>query len=386
MIKPLLGIRQYIDNFQQAQQMSQTSYSHPREVWKSAFRTSNHMAGRESFWDNSMHAYKKFSPDFFGKIDDFTGGIFSQLLSLVPPPYSAGVKLLSGLAKFTTGSETGNIGDLVESVDFDGLKKLAGKGKKDKTIKVLTLRCQLSNKLGKSKLTDAEIVNHLEQLHGSGMFKDMFASVVSKVANALLPKPKHDAIVSTSLVPDTKILYKMNEASYSTELRGIEPYIRILKTPYLTVYKDDKTVIVAVRGTNVKDGKDLMADISIALGQLKRSARYKADVEELRKLRRQPELQNLYWIGTGHSLGSALVDEFLKLGLLSEAVTFNGAVSREFYSVNNKNRRIYLKNDPLYLMMGRNTKYHEVRDTKIDITKAHSLKNFEGGRKAPIKD
>jgi hypothetical protein len=178
----------------------------------------------------------------------------------------------------------------------------------------------------------------------------------------------------------------MNEASYSTELRGIEPYIRILKTPYLTVYKDDKTVIVAVRGTNVKDGKDLMADISIALGQLKRSARYKADVEELRKLRRQPELQNLYWIGTGHSLGSALVDEFLKLGLLSEAVTFNGAVSREFYSVNNKNRRIYLKNDPLYLMMGRNTKYHEVRDTKMDITKAHSLKNFEGGRKAPIKD
>ena len=76
-----------------------------------------------------------------------------------------------------------------------------------------------------------------------------------------------------------------------------------------------------------------------------------------------------------------MVDEFLKLGLLSEAVTFNGAVSKEFYNVNNKNRRIYLKNDPLYLIMGRNTKYHEVRDTNLDITKAHSLKNFEGGKK-----
>ena len=32
-------------------------------------------------------------------------------------------------------------------------------------------------------------------------------------------------------------------------------------------------------------------------------------------------------------------------------------------------------------MMGRNTKYHEVRETKLDITKAHSLKNFEGGKK-----
>ena len=174
----------------------------------------------------------------------------------------------------------------------------------------------------------------------------------------------------------------MNEASYSAEPKGIEPYVRVLKTPYLSVYKDARTVVVAVRGTDVKDKKDLTADIAIALGALKSTPRFKADVDEIRKLKQQPELKNLYWIGTGHSLGSALVDEFLKLGLLSEAVTFNGAVSREFYNVNNKNRRIYLKNDPLYLMMGRNTKYHEVRDTKMDITKAHSLKNFEGGRKS----
>ena len=380
MINHKLGIRQYIDNFQQAQQMSQTNFSHPREVWKSAFRTSNHMAGRDSFWDNSMHAYKKFSQDLYSSIDDFTGGIFSQVLSLAPAPFLPGVELLKGLSKFMTGSETGNIGDVLERVDLDGLSQFAGGSKdKDPMNKVLTFRCQLSHTLGKNKLSDSEIVNHLEKLHGSGALKDMFANVLSKVANAVLPKRKNDIVKSGSLVPDTKILFKMNESSYSKDAKDIEPYHRVLKTPYLTVYKDDQTVVVAVRGTDVKDSKDLMADIAIALGALKSTPRFKNDVEELRKLRQNPELQNLYWIGTGHSLGSALCDEFLKLGLISEAVTFNGAVSKEFYNVNNKNRRIYLKNDPLYLIMGRNTKYHEVRDTKIDITKAHSLKNFEGG-------
>ena len=384
MINPHMGIRQYIEDINQAHAMGNPNYSHQPDIWKSAFKMSYQLAkDKDAYWDTKYNAYKVFSKDLMSSIDDFTGGIFSQVLSLAPPPFSAGVKLLSGLSKFMTGSETGNIGDLVESVDFKNLKKLAGRGgpQKDKTHKILSLRCQVSNKLGKTKLSDAEIVNHFEELHGSGAFKDMFASVLSKVVNAVVPKPKHDNVVNSSLVPDTKILYKMNEASYSAEPRGIEPYKRILKTPYLTVYKDERTVIVAVRGTDTKDKKDIMADIAIALGALKSSPRFKNDVEEIRKLKKLPELKNLYWIGTGHSLGSALVDEFLKLGLLSEAVTFNGAVSREFYNVNNKNRRIYLKNDPLYLMMGRNTKYHEVRDTKMDITRAHSLKNFEGGRK-----
>ena len=150
----------------------------------------------------------------------------------------------------------------------------------------------------------------------------------------------------------------------------------------MTAYRDDKTLILAVRGTDIRDTKDLVADVSIALGAIKRSARFKNDVEVIQKLKQIPELANLYWVGTGHSLGSALIDEFLKLGLISEAVTFNGAVSSEFYNTNNKNRRIYMSNDPLYLLMGRKTKYHEVRENNdVGIGKAHSLSNFVGGRR-----
>ena len=398
MINPHLQVRQYMNTLQDVVNLSghyvkvsDDIYDNEKATYENAMQLSWRMASDNFFYDEKYNAYSKWSKDAFSRLDDFTGGILSTALSFVPPPYNEGVHLLQSLSKLTTGSESGDPLKFIESLNFKKLKGLTGRGKerndsddeKESKIEkpVLSFRCELSHKLGKSKLSDKEIINHLEKLHGSGVLKDMFANAVSKVTNALVPKPKHEAVISSPLVPDTKILFKMNEASYSAEPKGIEPYKRILKTPYLAVYRDGKTVIVAVRGTDVKDKKDLVADVAIALGQLKSTPRFKADVEELKKLRQNPELKNLYWIGTGHSLGSALVDEFLKLGLISEAVTFNGAVSKEFYNINNKNRRIYLKNDPLYLMMGRNTKYHEVRETKLDITKAHSLKNFEGGKK-----
>jgi hypothetical protein len=220
-----------------------------------------------------------------------------------------------------------------------------------------------------------------EGVQGAGLWDDLVNTAVSKVKDYVIPKTKHEVYKSSSLVPDTKILYQMAEASYNKDPVNIAPYKRILKTPYLTAYRDGKTLILAVRGTDVKDSKDLVADVSIALGALRNSPRFKSDVEEIKKLKKIPELSHLYWIGTGHSLGSALIDEFLKLGFISEAVTFNGAVSQEFYNVNNKNRRIYMSNDPLYLIMGRNTKYHEVRENpNVHINKAHNLSNFVGGR------
>ena len=216
---------------------------------------------------------------------------------------------------------------------------------------------------------------------GKGFFKDMFNKVVSKVKDVFTPTTTHvEQVKSGSLVPSTKVLYEMAENSYQNEPRQIDQYQLILKSPYLSAYRDDKTVILAVRGTDISDMKDLMADISIALGQLRSSQRYKSDIIEINKLKQEPELSHLYWIGTGHSLGGALIDEFLKQGLISEAVTFNPAVSREFYNVDNHNRRIYMSRDPLYLMMGKNTKYHEVRDRPdVGIMKAHSISNFVGG-------
>ena len=178
MINPHLGIRHYIEDINQARAMGNPNYTDTRDIWKSAFKMSYQLAkDNNSYWDTKYNAYKAYSKDLMSKIDDFTGGIFSQVLSLAPPPFNAGVKLLQGLSKFMTGSETGNIAELVDSVDYKNLKKLAGKGKSvskrkkkitqhadeesNEISNILSLRCQLSNKLGKTKLNDTEIVNHL---------------------------------------------------------------------------------------------------------------------------------------------------------------------------------------------------------------------------------
>lgn len=232
-----------------------------------------------------------------------------------------------------------------------------------------------------------------ERLEGGGRLSDMFNSAmskgkellntaVSKVKDIILPARSHEGVTSGSLVPDTKTLYRMAEASYQKDPTDIAPYTRVLKTPYLTAYRDDKTLVLAVRGTDIKDSRDLVADVSIALGALRSSARFKSDLEVIQRLKAVPELAQLYWVGTGHSLGGAILDELLRLGLIQEAVSFNPAVSKEYYNVNNRNRRLYMENDPLYLLMGRNTKYHEVRRSPdVHINKAHNLSNFVGGRR-----
>ena len=249
------------------------------------------------------------------------------------------------------------------------------------TIKLHKFRNIPKGEFTAGSLKKEKVDKNISVILGAGFFNNM----LQKAKKLFISTPKNDHYKSGSLVPDTKILYRMAEASYAKDPTDISPYVRILKTPYLTAYRDDKTVILAVRGTDIKDTKDLIADISIALGALKRSSRFKNDIEEINKLKQNPELSHLYWIGTGHSLGSALIDEFLKLGLISEAVTFNGAVSSEFYNVNNKNRRIYMSNDPLYLLMGRKTKYHEVRENNdVGITQAHNLSNFVGGRRQTL--
>ena len=221
-----------------------------------------------------------------------------------------------------------------------------------------------------------------KHIKGAGLM-DIIKSGVNMVKNVFSkPNTNKESVKSSILMPDTKTLYKMAEASYSTELHDIAPYKRILRTPYLTVYTNNHVLVLAVRGTDIKDSKDLIADVKISLGKLRESERYKKDVEIIKELKRNDELKNMYWVATGHSLGGALIDEFLKDGLISEAVTFNPAISKEFNNVNNKNRRIYMSNDPLYLLMGKHTKYHEVRERPdVSVMKSHSLQNFVGGKK-----
>jgi len=172
------------------------------------------------------------------------------------------------------------------------------------------------------------------------------------------------------------------------------------ETPTLKFYKaPTDIVVVGIRGTVPTDSGDLKADALIGLNKLETSNRFKTDLATLQSFQRQWPQSKYKYIGVGHSLGGAILDSFLEMGLLSRGVSYNPAVQpKNFAKMAGANERIYAKNDPLYAVMGRQlTEKPELRDVRdknifekaldyvpyvgkvYDSYQGHLLDQFEGG-------
>lgn len=232
--------------------------------------------------------------------------------------------------------------------------------------------------------------------------------LTKKVGESGLFKSKDAANASTGVVnnqikasfpADTKTLYEMNRNAYANKCVSVGDWECVSGTKLVQFYKKANNIIIAVRGT--ASVSDLMADIRITFQNVQGSARFKEDVQAIQAFQQQyPQSQYNYYF-TGHSLGGALIDEFLKMGLGISAISFNPAVQKEFYSSAN-HHRIYNTQDPLYDLMGKHVPSAEVRDYKGpeqstfdkilsyvpvigDASKAlkgHSLDNYIGGKMA----
>lgn len=123
------------------------------------------------------------------------------------------------------------------------------------------------------------------------------------------------------------------------------------KTDGLVLYVDgDNTAFVGVRGTRPTDTDDLYADSLIPRNMLGTSPRYERDSGILRGWRKKYP-QYTEWFGIGHSLGGALVDEMIRMGLVEEGFSFNPAIQpRDF--TNPKHIRLYKEGDPMYDLFG----------------------------------
>lgn len=190
---------------------------------------------------------------------------------------------------------------------------------------------------------------------------------------------------NSNKMPDSKTAYNMESRAYSENETSTEPWVAVLRNKYLVIYKNDnlKSVCVAVRGTKPSDPVDLVADIRIALGRLENSTRYQNDKKVIIGLQKEAfKPSDWWWCGVGHSLGGAIVDELIEDNLIKEGISFNPAIQKEYYDLPTTNRRIYLDSDPLYKVMGRFTKYKEVRKDESDnsMLDAHGLQNFVGGK------
>lgn len=218
---------------------------------------------------------------------------------------------------------------------------------------------------------------------------DAFNKIATRSAGDIYNKGQTVAqtitpVTNTKHMPDLKTLYQMANASYKPQEEIVsDKWIMVQQDDYLAVYKNNETqtIIVAIRGTDPKDTGDIAADIGIALGTLTSSPRYQRDLQTITNLQKTYKPEEWWYAGVGHSLGGALLDEFIKLGLLKEGVSFNPAVSKADYNSPTTNRRIYLSSDPLYNLMGRFTSNHEVRESNKGPLASHELNNFVGGNK-----
>jgi hypothetical protein len=130
-------------------------------------------------------------------------------------------------------------------------------------------------------------------------------------------------------------------------------------TPTLKFYYKDQTIVVAVRGTF--DAADGAADALLIVGKLNESERYKRDLKTIEDVQRRYPTSEFRYIGVGHSLGGAIIDRFLRLGLLNNALSYNPAPEPQELGGNPLHRRVYHADDPIYTIAGRFIPNVEVR-------------------------
>jgi hypothetical protein len=161
----------------------------------------------------------------------------------------------------------------------------------------------------------------------------------------------------------------------------IGPFKLLEATPFDLCYSDGKVYFIAVRGTDPTDYSDLEADLRIAGNALRSSERFKQDLDTLLSWQQKYPGD---WYGVGHSLGGAICDEFLLMGLIKEAFTFNAAVQPENLKAGVQNYRLYSHGDPLYALFGQHTdstklagKDETIAEQVSNILEHHKLSNFD---------
>jgi len=152
----------------------------------------------------------------------------------------------------------------------------------------------------------------------------------------------------------------MAKAAYpGNTRRNIGEFTLFRTTPTLKFYHNEKTIVVSVRGT--ADARDVAADGLLIIGKLNESERYKTDLNELLEVQKEYPPNQFNYIAVGHSLGGAIIDRFLRAGLIRNALSYNPAPEPQELKGNPLHRRVYHADDPIYQTVGQFIPGVEVR-------------------------
>jgi len=194
--------------------------------------------------------------------------------------------------------------------------------------------------------------------------------------NTSLVEGKPVVLLGERLTPEQRQLTRLSGFKKGGIVKAKEAYESnptdkdlVHSTPTMKIYKEDGNYVVAIRGTN--DYRDVKADLAIPFNNLKNTQRYKEDRRIL------SEFQKTHpgnYTGVGHSLGGAILDELIDEGLIKSGTSYNPATEPKYFN-DTRNHRVYKENDPLAILSKPFVK-QEIRPSKDNIFKAHSLENF----------
>lgn len=197
-------------------------------------------------------------------------------------------------------------------------------------------------------------------------------------------------------------LQQMAASTYKQNpLKKIGNFILFRRTPTLNFFLDDRTIVVAVRGTEKTSQEDIKADALALMGSLYLSERYQRDLHLLKEVQSVYPMSKYLYIGVGHSLGGAIIDDFLRAKLLNSALSYNALPQPQDLGGNPLHRRIYHEDDFIYQSIAKRIPNIEVRRSKESFWKTltkyaipfnsffnsldkHRLDTFEGGYSIPL--
>ena len=273
-----------------------------------------------------------------------------------------------------------------------------GAGRPDDQIDSRAFQLALMRKRGKTEAYILAVLSEMMDDMGNLLDKGVKDAIFKKYRH-YMEHPEDMELTGQGDIPARSILWRIAKASYSaTPESTIDILTLVSATPTLKFYKDNNnTIVVGIRGTKPTEMGDLKADGLIGLSSLAISKRYKKDLADLVEFQKKYPPTEYDYYGVGHSLGGAILDEFIKGGYIKNGISYNPAVQPSDWKANIPNKRVYMSDDPLYLLMGQHTINPEVRsgrkkglfETLLGIVpsvgklygnyQAHALDNFKGG-------
>lgn len=151
----------------------------------------------------------------------------------------------------------------------------------------------------------------------------------------------------------------------------LEGYTFVVTNGNVGIYTKKGARLFAIRGMRPSDSQDRAACLSLITNELKDSARYIKDKAFIKKHR----VLGVKNILVGHSLGGAIVDQLIDDGDFTRGLSFNPAIQPKDLR-KTANRRLYNRDDFLYLLIGKYSGNHGITDVDFHAFEGHWIQTL----------